>query len=228
MSGVHAGAWVVVAGSAAVGALHALLPDHWIPFVLLSKARGWDLGRSLAAVAAGGVAHLASTTALGLVMAFLGAEAISRYGVAAEVAGAAILAVFGFALSLRALAAARKGAGHGPSHDHGHSHARAAPDHDHHAHGRSHILEGAVLGVRPCAEAIPVFLASAAYGLASSLFTVLAWVVATLGVMLAVVWLSLVGLRSFKPEFLERYGELAAGLVILVMGLGAAVLAFRM
>lgn len=216
------GAWVVVAGSAAVGVLHALLPDHWIPFVLLAKARRWDLGRSLAAVVAGGMAHLGSTAALGLLLGFLGAEAIRRVGPAAEFAGAGILAVFGLLLSLRGLRSARSGEGHSHSGDHAHPHDPGRrPD-------RSHLLEGAVLGVRPCVEAIPVFVAAAAYGLTSSILAVLAWVVATLGGMVAVVWVSLIGLKSFKPDFLERYGELAAGLVILLMGLGAAVLAYTL
>ncbi len=225
MGGASLGIWVVVTGSAAVGALHALLPDHWIPFVLLSKARRWDLGRSMMAVLAGGVAHLGSTAALGLIIAFLGAEAIQRIGPAAEFAGAGILAIFGVLLALRGMKAARTGAGHGHGHDGDHS------DHDHGdapRSDRSHLVEGAVLGIRPCAEAIPVFLAAAAYGLTSSVLAVVAWVAATLGTMLVVVWLSLLGLRSFKPEPLERYGELATGVVILLMGLGAAILSYTL
>ncbi len=240
VSDASLGVWVVVAGSAAVGAIHALLPDHWIPFVLLSKARRWDLGRSLAAVVAGGVAHLGSTAALGFLLAFLGAEAIRRVGPAAEFAGAAILAVFGLMLALRGMRSARAGEGHSHSGEHSHDHPGTRPPvrddspahphsypHDRRRHaGRGHLLEGAVLGVRPCAEAIPIFLAAAAYGLTSSVLAVAAWVLATLGTTVIVVWFSLLGLRSFKPDFLERYGELAAGLVILLMGMGAAVLTY--
>ncbi len=208
-----AGIVVVVAGSAMVGAVHALLPDHWIPFVLLSRARRWDLRRSLAAAAAGGLAHLVSTAALGLLVALLGAEALKRVGPAAEFAGAGILAVFGLLLSLRGLRSARSGRGH----VHGHASG--------HAGTRGHLLQGALLGARPCAEAIPVFLAAAAYGLTSSILAILAWVIATLGVMIGIVWLSLLGLRTVKLDFLEKYGEVAAGLLILLMGLAAAVLA---
>ncbi len=230
------GVAVLVAGSAAVGAVHALLPDHWVPFVVLSKARGWDIQRSLAAVAAGGVAHLASTAALGLLLAFAGTEALTRVGPAAELGGAALLTVFGLVLSLRGLRVAR---GEGRSHGHDHGPARGHDADDHREESHSHdlparppgwrglLLQGAVLGARPCAEAVPVFLAAAAYGLTSSLLAVAAWVAATLGTMLAVVWLSLHGLRAMKPELLARHGELAAGLIILFMGLGAVILGLR-
>lgn len=206
-----AGIVIVVAGSAMVGAVHALLPDHWIPFVLLSRARRWDLRRSLSATAAGGLAHLVSTAALGLLVALLGTEALKRAGPAAEFAGAGILAVFGLLLSIRGLRSARSGRGH--------VHGRPASS------DRGHLLQGALLGARPCAEAIPVFLAAAAYGLTSSILAILAWVITTLGVMVGIVWLSLLGLRTVKLDFLEKYGEVAAGLLILLMGLAAAVLA---
>ncbi len=216
------GALFVVAGSAVVGAVHALLPDHWIPYVVLSKARGWDLPRSLASVVAGGVAHLVSTTVLGVLIAYLGAEALAKAGPVAELAGAGLLVVFGGVLSLRGLAAARRGEGHLHGHAHGregHTHGSAPPRRD-----RGYLLQGALLGIRPCAEAIPVFLAASVYGLTSSLLAVLAWVAATLGTMVTIVWVSLTGLRGVNPDFLSRYGDLVAGLVILVMGLGAVVL----
>lgn len=221
-----AGIVIVVAGSAMVGAVHALLPDHWIPFVLLSRARRWDLRRSLAAAAAGGLAHLVSTAALGLLVALLGTEALKRAGPAAEFAGAGILAVFGLLLSLRGLRSARRGRGH----VHGHASNAGAhgptPDPGRPASSdRGHLLQGALLGARPCAEAIPIFLAAAAYGLTSSILAILAWVIATLGVMVGIVWLSLLGLSTVKLDFLEKYGEVAAGLLILLMGLAAAVLA---
>lgn len=199
-----------------MGALHGLLPDHWLPYVLLAKARRWDLSRSIGATVAGGVAHLASTAALGLVLAFLGAEAAPAVGPAAELAGAGILAVFGLALSLRAVRARHPS----PS-------PRTEPRPLSASGDRSHLVQGVLLGLRPCAEAMALFLAAAAYGLTSSVLAVIAWVASTLGTMLAAVWLSLRGLRDFRPQFLERWGELVAGLVILLMGLGAALLTLR-
>lgn len=209
------GLLVTLVGSATVGAAHALLPDHWIPYVLLSRARRWDVGRSLIAAAAGGLAHLAATAAVGLLIAFAGAEALPHVGPIAELAGFGILAGFGLFVSWRGFRLLRSGrAAHG-AHE-----VRQPPP----TSTRRCLVEGALLGARPCAEALAIFLASAAFGLTSSLLAVVVWVLATLGVMIAVVWLSLLGLGALKLTAFEKYAELTAGLVILLMGLGAALL----
>jgi nickel/cobalt exporter len=219
VDGGAGGVLVVVAGSAVVGVIHALLPDHWVPFVVLSKARRWDLRRSLTAVVAGGLAHLASTAALGLLLAVLGAKTIERIGPAAELTGAGILAVFGLVLSLRGMKAARRG---------GHRHWEPCDLAPAAGGSRDHILTGAVFGLRPCAEAIPIFFAAAAYGLTSSLLAIGVWMAATLGTMLAVVLVSLLGLRRLRMDAFERYGELVAGAVVLLMGLGATLLSLAL
>ena len=46
---------------ASIGVIHTLLgPDHYLPFVALSKARAWTQGRTAAITAACGVGHVLS------------------------------------------------------------------------------------------------------------------------------------------------------------------------
>ena len=45
--------------------LHAALPTHWLPFVLVGRAQRWSLPRLLGAVAAAGLAHIATTAVVG-------------------------------------------------------------------------------------------------------------------------------------------------------------------
>ncbi|GAA0650751.1 hypothetical protein [Brevundimonas lenta] len=53
--------------------LHAALPTHWLPFVLVGRAQRWSLPRVLGAVTAAGLAHIVTTAAVGglIVMAGL-------------------------------------------------------------------------------------------------------------------------------------------------------------
>ncbi len=53
--------------------LHAALPTHWLPFVLVGRAQRWSLGATLASVTAAGLAHIAVTAVVGglIVMAGL-------------------------------------------------------------------------------------------------------------------------------------------------------------
>ena len=45
--------------------LHAALPTHWLPFVLVGRAQRGPLDRIMAAVVAAGLAHVASTALVG-------------------------------------------------------------------------------------------------------------------------------------------------------------------
>ncbi len=52
--------------------LHAILPTHWLPFVLVGRAQGWGMTRTLGATAAAGVAHIASTAVVGALIVAAG------------------------------------------------------------------------------------------------------------------------------------------------------------
>ena len=45
--------------------LHAALPTHWLPFVLVGRAQRWRGGRTLLAVTIAGLAHIFTTAVLG-------------------------------------------------------------------------------------------------------------------------------------------------------------------
>ena len=52
--------------------LHAVLPTHWLPFVLVGRALAWGVPRVLAASAAAAAAHIATTTVAGLLLLGVG------------------------------------------------------------------------------------------------------------------------------------------------------------
>lgn len=55
----------LVAGGFVAAFLHAALPTHWLPFVLVGRAQRWALPKTLSAVSAAGLAHIASTAVVG-------------------------------------------------------------------------------------------------------------------------------------------------------------------
>lgn len=68
--GTSAGA--LLAGGFGVAFLHAVLPTHWLPFVLVGRAQRWNAGMTFAAVVAAGLAHIASTALVGGLIAAAG------------------------------------------------------------------------------------------------------------------------------------------------------------
>ena len=55
----------LLAGGFMAAFLHAALPTHWLPFVLVGRAQGWRMIQVLGAVVLAGLAHIATTALVG-------------------------------------------------------------------------------------------------------------------------------------------------------------------
>lgn len=210
MSGIYA-----LLGTALVAALaHALLPDHWLPYVLSAKARGMSVKQTMAMTAAGAVAHLVSTVIVGLLFTLAGSAVAANVSTGLE-------RIVGFiVIGLGAYFVFK-----GWSKYHGHHHHNHMDEENGHGHSHSHARAGStyglgvLLGARPCAEAIPIFLAASTRGVFSSLAAIGTWVIATLLAMVGIVWLSLRGLETARFAWFERNSEIIAGIVIIAVGI---------
>ncbi len=60
----------ILCGTAAsIGLLHTLLgPDHYLPFIVMSRARRWTMTRTALITLACGIGHVLSSVLLGLVV----------------------------------------------------------------------------------------------------------------------------------------------------------------
>lgn len=199
----------VLAGAAAVAAGgHALIPDHWLPFVLTARALGMSRGQALVMAGTGAVAHLFSTTLIGLVFMLAGSNVALRTARGLDTSIGLVVVGLGFYFLGRGwLRGVRRG----------HEEAEDALYRPHRS-GAAYTL-GAILGIRPCAEALPIFLAASTQGLFSSLAAIVAWVSVTVVSMIGIVWLSVRGLENVRFAWLENYGEAILGFIIVVAGI---------
>lgn len=120
-----------------VAFLHAAIPTHWLPFVLVGRAQHWSLARTLAVTALAGLGHVALTTLLGVVVVWLGISVNDWLGSAFPLlAGGTLLLLGGFYLW-------RQWQGKGHSHwfggQHGHHHGDA------HTHDAGHGPHGGMM-----------------------------------------------------------------------------------
>lgn len=61
------------ATAVSVGVVHTILgPDHYVPFVAMSRAGGWSAGRTLRVTLACGLGHVAGSVAIGVAGLLLG------------------------------------------------------------------------------------------------------------------------------------------------------------
>ena len=64
---------ILAASAAAIGFIHTLIgPDHYLPFIVMSKARKWSTFKTIWITAGCGIGHVASSVVLGVTGIILG------------------------------------------------------------------------------------------------------------------------------------------------------------
>jgi len=226
----HSMSWSLVAAAFGVGVVHTLLgPDHYLPFIMLARARGWSRLRTVLVTSACGLGHVASSVILGGLGIVFGV-AIGRLetveGGRGSIAAWAIVA-FGIAYALWGLRhALRKRTGlEAHVHDgdvHIHSHGLSPHGHDHHRVGANTTFWTLfiifVLG--PCEPLIPLFALPASQGRWDvAALTAVVFGVATLLSMVGATLAGYEGLKLVRLGPLERWSHVVAGCVIAAAGL---------
>ncbi len=136
---------VLIATAASIGFIHTVIgPDHYLPFIVIGRARAWSLRKTLLVSALAGVGHILSSVVLGFVGIALGLAVSRLEGFEAfrgRTAGWLLLG-FGIAYFLWGVRRAIRNKPH--VHSHLHAAAGAAVDHVHadgggdHTHPHSH------------------------------------------------------------------------------------------
>ncbi|WP_292034693.1 MULTISPECIES: hypothetical protein [unclassified Brevundimonas] len=75
--------------------LHAALPTHWLPFVLVGRAQRWSLARVMTVAVTAGLAHIASTALVGSLIVAAGLALNAWIGGLLPHLSAALLFIFG-------------------------------------------------------------------------------------------------------------------------------------
>lgn len=200
----------IAATGFAIAFLHAALPTHWLPFVLVGRAHGWSGRRVLGVTGLAGGGHVLFTLALGLVLTGAGLAVAPKLGELFHKGVAGLL----FALGLFYLARQA----FGKSHSHADRTARLR--------GRSDAA--AMLGLvvvltfSPCEAFLPLYLANVEHGWAGFALLSLVLFLGTLLAMLLLTGLCLAGADRLRLERLERYEAAVIGVALCALGLFVA------
>ena len=187
--------------AASVGALHSLAPDHWVPIAAVARARDWSARRTSRVALACGFGHVTVSVALGLAALVTGEAAVRGLGDRSGAIASALLILFG-------LIYAAWGARHVL---HGHRHA----------HGRAPTTAWALFLIYcadPCVAVVPILLAAAPLSRAATAAIVIVYEAATIATMVVLTAIARVGARSIRGAWVERWGDSAAGALIVVTG----------
>lgn len=129
---------LLCAAAASIGFLHTMLgPDHYLPFVAMSRAGGWSLNKTLFVTVLCGIGHVLSSVVLGLIgiafgVAVFKLEAVE--GFRGDLAGWLLLA-FGFVYFVWGVRRAIRN----KPHCHRHIHANGTMHEHVHVHAEDHV-----------------------------------------------------------------------------------------
>lgn len=92
---------LLVGAVAAVGVLHTIVPDHWVPITLIARQKGWSKAETLRAALQAGTRHVLSTLAIAAVVWWAGIAVAERFGHVVDTVSSLALILFGawFAIS---------------------------------------------------------------------------------------------------------------------------------
>jgi len=201
--------WSLLGGGFAAAFLHAALPTHWLPFVLVGRAQRWSLTRSLLAVTAAGLAHIATTVVVGSLIVAAG-MALDEV-VAGLLAHLSAVLLFGFGgFYLIKSVVRRPATAGGPPLD------LAEPTVSHSAAFWGLL---AVMALSPGEVLLPIYMSSAQEGaMALSLLTIVFAVGTILG-MATFTTLARAGASVLRLERWARYEGAILGVALIAIGL---------
>ncbi|MCG8404451.1 MAG: hypothetical protein MI923_04550 [Phycisphaerales bacterium] len=222
----------LAAAAVMIGFVHTVAgPDHYLPFVTMSRAGRWSLTRTIVITLICGVGHILGSVILGFVGIGLGLGLDLIKTIEQTRGQFAGWLLIGFGLMYLVWGTRR--AVRGRSHAHIHAHEDGTIHCHEHTHSGDHahvhktespsltpwaLFIIFVLG--PCEALIPLLMFPAFQGgFADVLWVVLLFGVTTLATMTTIVAAACVGLRSIRFSFLERYQHALAGGIVLVCGL---------
>ena len=226
--------WSLLFAAAAIAVTHtALGPDHYLPFIMLARSRGWSPARAALITAVCGVGHVISSLLLGGVGVALGIGVgrLEHWESGRGSLAAWCLIAFGLAYAAWGIRKAyRRRRGLDPHvHDDGvHLHAGGNRPHRHaHSVGSRTTFWAlfVIFVLGPCEPLIPLFVLPASrgrWGLA--VVTALVFSVVTVGAMVGMTLAGLAGVRGFRFEPLAVWNHALAGGIIAAAGLAIIVL----
>ena len=218
-----------------IGFIHTLIgPDHYLPFIMIGKAREWSLAKIIWITVLCGIGHVLGSVLLGIIGVMLGLSIglIENVETVRGDIASWLLIGFGIAYAAWGLRIGLRAT----EHTHGHVHDGHDHKHTHHHLGSHAHLHGnpksvtpwalfIIFVLGPCEPLIPILMYPAAQGSWMDLtWVTLAFGVTTVGTMTLVVFIISKGLININLVFLEKYTHAIAGLIIAFAGLSIKLL----
>lgn len=200
---------LLMTSAAIIGFVHSLIPGHWLPVVLMAKARKWPLRTALTGAAVAASGHILVSVLVSAVSIYIGAQFLESQEEQFERYASLLLVGFGLAYSAWSYFA------HSGCHGHGHH----GPDPDSPEGRRAPFAFLFGLGLMPCLAVFPVFAAAASKGMAAIAGSMLCFSIGVVASLQTSTLLVSLGVSKLDHPWLEHHGDLVTGFGIVATGM---------
>lgn len=194
----------IVAGSLVLSVLHALIPNHWLPILAISRKENWTLSQTTSVTFISGLSHAFSTVIIGLIIGLLGVKLAENIEDFTHVLAPIILISLGVFYIYQHY-----------RHKHFHVHVEVK------AVSIQKIIATLVIAMffSPCFEIEAYFLLAGTHGWTQVFLLAILYSVVTVGGMVAWVRLTYKGLLKLDWHSLEHNAGIITGVTLVFTGI---------
>lgn len=195
----------IVLGTTILGLTHALIPNHWLPLVVIAKAENWKKTEILVIAMLTASAHVIGTVILGITLGIVGTRIANQYEAYAHFITPILLISFGLVYFTSNVL---------------HHHDVKNESQTSFKTRRKWIFGFIVMMfLSPCLEVESLFLAAGAYGLDSILFLALTYAIISITGIVTLVMLVSKGAHFINSAFIEHNEKRITGIVLIIVGI---------
>jgi len=224
--------------AASIGFIHTLTgPDHYLPFIVMSKAKNWNMSKTLWITFLCGLGHVGSSIVIGIIgiALGLGVKKLEIFEAYRGNIAAWLFIIFGFIYFVWGIWKAAKGKTHRHihlnnsgkifAHNHGHKHKLKdvdiyqQPDEEQKPINVTPWVLFTIFVLGPCEPLVPMLMYPAAKTHISWVILVAAvFAVGTITTMMVIVTLTMKGINFLPMKAIEKYMHALAGAAICLSG----------
>lgn len=199
--------WQLIIGSLTLSVIHALIPNHWIPLIAISKAERWKTGETMLATFITAFFHLLSTILIGILVGLVGIRIFEKYEHFSHIIAPVVLITLGIIYLILDITKKYK--------------------HNHHdinltsKKSKTAIITSLAIGMffSPCIELEAYYFQAANFGMPGIFIVSVIYMAVTLTCIMGLVYLGVLGLNKFNSHFLEHHSKSITGGVLVILGI---------
>ena len=196
----------LITGSLILSVLHALIPNHWLPVLAISRKENWTLSQTTSVTFISGLSHALSTVLIGIIIGMLGVTLAEHIESFTHLVAPLILISLGIFYIYQH-----------HRHKHFHLHAHPKPS------SRNKIVLGLVIAMffSPCFEIEAYFLMAGAHGWKQVALLAILYTVVTVTGMVVWIRLAFKGLFRLNWHALEHNAGIITGITLILTGIAS-------